>query len=106
MKKSNLSVLDLNILHGLQGACIYYPEYYEEAETIYLRFKHLGELKAEELALEWACVGQVLEPMMRAAWRIGKEQGCIVDGDFSEENFQDLRKFIRIRYENWKKRKE
>lgn len=62
-KKGNLSILDRNILHGLASSCVLMLNFdlYDDAETIYLRFKDRGALKAEQLAYEWLN----MEPLIR-----------------------------------------
>jgi len=64
---TNLSVLDLNVLHAFRGVSSD-PAALDEAEAIYLRHRDLqGCLWAEAVALQWLDLSDRLQPMLNAA---------------------------------------
>jgi hypothetical protein len=88
---TNLSVLDLNVLHAFRGVSSD-PAALDEAEAIYLRHRDLqGCLWSEAVALEWLDLSARLAPMLDAAAR-GHGQG----------DTTAVRDFIRDRFYHWR----
>lgn len=85
----NHSVLTLNILHGLHGACES-EELYTEVETMYFRWLDLKEspLQAEKKTLDWIYVSTFLH-------RIYPYSELKLSPDIQAS----LHEFIRKRYE-------
>lgn len=64
-KHANLTIWDRNALHGLMGHCAWNcvdltGKIYDEAETLYLRFRDRNKRQSENLAYEWASMRPML----------------------------------------------
>lgn len=96
-RKDNHSILVVNILHGLKGVCLDYPELYEEAEDEFFFWltKRENPIVAETRALEWALVVSFLAKVIPFA-------GSLHQG-WTTEIEDDLVSFIQTRYRNYRK---
>lgn len=96
-KKDNHSILVMNILHGLRGACCDHPGLYEEAEDEFFFWltKRENPLVAETRALEWAFVVSLLAKMIPFAGSLHQGWTTAIE--------DDLVSFIQTRYRNYRK---
>lgn len=93
----NHSVLTLNILHGLRGACDGDKVLYEEAEAMFFRWLDLKEssLAAEAKTLDWLSISY----LMHKLYPFAKKNYIFGQYVFTEEVQASLHEFIRKRYE-------
>lgn len=101
----NHSILVVNILHGLRGACLSHPEIYDDAETVFFRWLDKKEepLDAEALTIGWIEVHLFLckaIPMAVKGW----EGHWPENTQWTPEVEKDLINFFKRRYENWAKK--
>lgn len=102
-KKDNHSILVVNILHGLTGACCDCPGLYEEAEDefFYWLTKKEDPIKAEVRALAWAHLALFLSKVIPfAATLVPKHL------EWTDEIEDDLVSFIQKRWRGWAKGNE
>ena len=81
---SNLSILERNICHAFEAF-----DSSDEMDTLFLRAKHVGALKAERLALEWGELAPFLDHALPAAAQPFGGDDAVID---------DVRAFIRERH--------
>jgi hypothetical protein len=97
---ANYSVLEANILDGLEGAVGGDVVLTHEAHEVFLQNKDKhGPNQAERLALQWASIGAVLNVALPASCREYEAQGLVFDRAVQA----DVRAFIRERFRNNKR---
>lgn len=68
-RRANLNARDCNVLDALGGVNVNAdPETLEDAEAIYLRWKHRDWLAAERTAREWIYLRTFTAPLVAAAY--------------------------------------
>lgn len=102
---SNLSIFEENVIHSMRGAALCaggvgtsaYETLFDEAETIFLRWKdrHVG--KSEQCALEWCAIDPFLTFALHVAMK--PHASNTHSKTTSEQTIADLRRFIRERHE-------
>jgi hypothetical protein len=103
VKKGNHSILVVNILHGLRGACLDCPGLYEEAEDefFYWLTKKENPLHAEVKALAWAHLVLFLTKTIPFAGTLLPKHLT-----WTDEIEDDLVSFIQKRWRGWAKGNE
>lgn len=90
--KDNITILEGNICHALEGACIDNPEWVNEAQEMFLRFSEKNCKISERMALEWV---EKLRPFLEPTISKASEPF-----QMAIEKQQDLIAFFKQRHIN------